>query len=105
MSKKNALECCKNIRKKILFSIYHARSGHVGPSLSSVELIYSILKFGINYKKINRNKFILSKGHAAPAFYAALDEFNLLKKNELKTLRKVNSRLQGHPDKKKVKSR
>ncbi len=102
MSKKNALECCKNIRKKILFSIYHARSGHVGPSLSSVELIYSILKFGINYKKINRNKFILSKGHAAPAFYAALDEFNLLKKNELKTLRKVNSRLQGHPDKKKL---
>ena len=102
MFKNNAANYCKNIRKKILFSIYHARSGHVGPSLSSVELIYSILKLGVNYKKKNRNKFILSKGHAAPAFYATLDEFNLLKKNELKTLRKVTSRLQGHPDKKKL---
>ena len=50
MFKNNAVNCCKNIRKKF-FSIYHARSGHVGPSLSSVELIYSILKLGINYKK------------------------------------------------------
>jgi transketolase len=102
MLKKNSTDCCKNIRKKILFSIYYARSGHVGPSLSCVELIFSILKFGINYKKKDRNKFILSKGHAVPAFYAALDEFNLLKKNELKSLRKVNSRLQGHPDRKKL---
>ena len=58
MLKKNSTDCCKNIRKKILFSIYYARSGHVGPSLSCVELIFSILKFGINYKKKDRNKFI-----------------------------------------------
>jgi transketolase len=102
MTNNNAKLCCSNIRKKILFSIYYARSGHVGPSLSAVELIYLILKLGINYKKKDRNKFILSKGHAAPAFYAVLDELNLLKKNELKSLRKVNSRLQGHPDKKKL---
>ena len=102
MSLDKAVNSCKNIRRKILFSIYFARSGHVGPSLSCVEIIYSIMKLGINYKKKDRNKFILSKGHAAPAFYATLDEFNLLKKNELKTLRKVNSRLQGHPDKKKL---
>ena len=102
MINKSPSKICKNIRKKILFSIYNARSGHVGPSLSSVELIYSIIKLGINYKKKNRNKFILSKGHAAPALYATLDEFKLLKKNELKTLRKVKSRLQGHPDKKKL---
>ncbi len=102
MLNKSALNYCKNIRKKIIFSIYYARSGHVGPSLSCVELIYSILKLGINYKKKNRNKFVLSKGHAAPTLYATLDEFNLLKKNELKTLRKVKSRLQGHPDKKKL---
>lgn len=98
----NAIDSCKNIRKKILFSIYNSRSGHVGPSLSCVEIIYTILKLGINFKKKDRNRFILSKGHAAPAFYATLDELNLLKKNELKTLRLIKSRLQGHPDKKKL---
>lgn len=102
MNKVNEVSACKEIRKKILYSIYNARSGHIGPSLSCVEIIYLIFKLGINYKKKNRNKFILSKGHAAPALYAVLEEFKLLKKNELKTLRKINSRLQGHPDKKKL---
>lgn len=46
---------------------------------------------------------VLSKGHAAPAIYAIFDHLNLLKKNELNTLRKFSSRLQGHPDKKKLK--
>ena len=65
-------------------------------------MIYVILKKYVNLKKKFRNKFILSKGHAAPAFYAVLDHLKLLKKNELNTLRKFNSRLQGHPDKKKL---
>ena len=103
MSKKNALSSCKNIRKKILFSIYYARSGHVGPSLSSVELIYSIMKLGINYKKNNRNKFILSKGHAAPALYAVLNLIGKINNKQLNSLRKIGSKLQGHPDRKLIK--
>ncbi len=99
MLKKNDL---LNIRKNILNSINHADSGHLGPSYSCVEMIYVILKKYVNLKNKFRNKFILSKGHAAPAFYAVLDHLKLLKKNELNTLRKFKSRLQGHPDKKKL---
>ena len=91
------------IRKKILNSIQNTDSGHLGPSYSCVEILYVILKKYINFKKKNRNRLVLSKGHAAPAIYAIFDHLNLLKKNELNTLRKFSSRLQGHPDKKKLK--
>ncbi len=91
------------IRKKILNSIQNTDSGHLGPSYSCVEILYVILKKFINFKNKNRNKLVLSKGHAAPAIYAIFDHLNLLKKNELNTLRKFSSRLQGHPDKKKLK--
>ena len=91
------------IRKKILNSIQNTDSGHLGPSYSCVEILYIILKKYINFKNKNRNKLVLSKGHAAPAIYAIFDHLNLLKKNELNTLRKFSSRLQGHPDKKKLK--
>ncbi len=93
----------KQLRIKILKSIQNTDSGHLGPSFSCVEILYVIIKKFINFKKKNRNKIILSKGHAAPAIYAIFDHLNLLKKNELKTLRKFKSRLQGHPDKKKLK--
>ena len=91
------------IRKKILNSIQNADSGHLGPAYSCVEILYLILKKYINFKKKNRNRLVLSKGHAAPAIYAIFEHLNLLKKNELNTLRKFSSRLQGHPDKKKLK--
>ena len=90
------------IRKNIIKSIQNTDSGHLGPAFSCLEILYTILKKYINYKKFNRNKIILSKGHAAPALYAVFDHLGLLKKNELKTLRKFSSRLQGHPDKKKL---
>jgi len=96
-------EDLKELRKKILTSIQNTDSGHLGPSFSCVEILYVIIKKFINFKKKNRNKIILSKGHAAPAIYAIFDHLKLLKKNELKTLRKFDSRLQGHPDKKKLK--
>jgi len=91
------------IRKKILNSIQNADSGHLGPAYSCVEILYIILKKYINFKKKNRNRLVLSKGHAAPALYALFDHFKLIKKNELNTLRTFSSRLQGHPDKKKLK--
>ena len=86
-----------SIRKNILSSIQNTDSGHLGPSFSCTEILFLILKKYINFKNKNRNKIILSKGHAAPAIYAIYDHLNLLKKNELNTLRKFTSRLQGHP--------
>ena len=91
------------IRLDILNSIQNADSGHLGPSFSCVEILYTIMKKHINFKIKNRNKIILSKGHAAPAIYSVYNHLGLLKKNELNTLRKFTSRLQGHPDKKKLK--
>lgn len=92
----------KLIRKKILLSVQNADSGHLGPCFSCVEILFSIFK-KINFSSTNRNFLILSKGHAAPAIYAMFDFMDMLKKNELLTLRKFNSRLQGHTDKKKLK--
>ena len=74
----------------------------MAPSFSCAEILFVILKKFINFKNKNRNIVILSKGHAAPAIYAIYDYLMLLKKNELNTLRKFTSRLQGHPDKKKL---
>jgi len=93
---------CKNIRIKILELIYYGQSGHIGPSLSIVEILTNIYFNHIDFSNINRNRLILSKGHAAPALYAIFEELNLLKKDEIKTLRKFGSRLQGHPDKRKL---
>ena len=91
------------IRLDILNSIQNADSGHLGPSFSCVEILYTIMRNHINFKSKNRNKIILSKGHSAPAIYSIYNHLGLLKKNELNTLRKFISRLQGHPDKKKLK--
>lgn len=80
-----------------------AGSGHPGGSLSSVEII-TTLYFGIMHHKpsdprwADRDRFILSKGHAAPALYAALAECGYFPTEELDTLRKLGSNLQGHTD-------
>ncbi|MFX0001887.1 MAG: transketolase [Candidatus Hodarchaeota archaeon] len=91
-----------DIKKDILKMIYNAQSGHPGGSLSCVTIIYllyySIMR--INFKNPSwkeRDMFILSKGHAAPALYAVLSKFGLIKREELFTLREFNSKLQGHP--------
>ena len=80
-----------------------AASGHPGGSLSAVEIV-TALYFGgfLRYDANNpewegRDRFILSKGHGVPVQYAALAEAGFLPHSELKTLRKINSRLQGHP--------
>ena len=107
--KKNEFQKFSSISKiariYTLISIYFARSGHPGGSLSLIEIInYIFLKY-INFKdlkdfkKVNRHRFILSKGHAVPAFYSLLITKKLLKTNEIMNLRKINSNLQGHPDK------
>tara|TARA_B100001057_G_scaffold489356_1_gene575441 strand:+ start:538 stop:1344 length:807 start_codon:yes stop_codon:yes gene_type:complete len=90
------------IRKKIIEMIFYSKSGHVGPSLSIVEILTNIYLNYVDFDDPDRNKVILSKGHAAPTLYAIYDYLNLLEKDEYKTLRKIGSRLQGHPDKRKL---
>lgn len=93
----------KVIRRHIIDMIYEAKSGHVGGSLSCIDIL-TVLYFHIlkhdpknpNWK--DRDRFILSKGHSAPALYAILAEVGYFPIEELKTLRKLGSRLQGHPD-------
>lgn len=96
-----------NIRIEIIEELYSAGSGHPGGSLSCADIL-TVLYFNqmnINPQKPNselRDKFILSKGHCAPALYATLAEKGFFDKDELKTLRKSYSNLQGHPDMNKV---
>ncbi|MDR2036228.1 MAG: transketolase [Coriobacteriales bacterium] len=85
-----------------------AGSGHPGGSLSAVEIITSLWFSGLMRYRASepgweeRDRFILSKGHAAPVLYAAMAEAGYLEASELLTLRKLDSRLQGHPDQHKL---
>ena len=97
----------KEIRKNIIEEIYHANSGHPGGALSCVEILVSLYfnQMNIHPDKPddeNRDRFILSKGHACAALYATLANRGYFEKEELKSFRKLGSRLQGHPDKNKV---
>lgn len=91
------------IRRDAIWSIYEARSGHPGGVLSCIDIL-TVLFHRVLPSPVKRNDsysddyFILSKGHAVPALYATAVSVGLLEQAELKTLRKINSRLQGHPD-------
>lgn len=97
----------KEIRKDIIEAIYFGGSGHPGGSLSIVEIL-TVLYFremNIDPEKpdwTERDRFVLSKGHAAPALYAVLAHRGFFDKGVLKTLRRIDSILQGHPDMKKT---
>jgi transketolase len=90
------------IRKHIIEMLYRAKSGHPGGSLSAVDALVALYFFHMkhNPKKPcdpNRDRFILSKGHAVPALYAVLAECGYFSVEELKKLREINCMLQGHP--------
>lgn len=94
----------RDMRIDILKSIAEAKSGHPGGSLSCIDML-TALYFGevLDYDPCDpqmskRDRFILAKGHAAPALYTTLAYAGYFPKEELMTLRKVGSRLQGHPD-------
>jgi len=104
---KELSETANRIRVSIIKSIHAAGSGHPGGSLSSADIVTALYFNEMNVdpknpKMENRDKFILSKGHVGPLQYAALAEKGYFPKEELLTLRKLGSRLQGHPDLKKV---
>jgi len=92
------------VRKNILAMLYQAGSGHTGGSLSIVEILLSLYYYKLRHDPKNpqwpqRDRFILSKGHGCPALYAVLAECGYFPIEELLTLRKFGSRLQGHPQK------
>ncbi|MBR3942592.1 MAG: transketolase [Clostridia bacterium] len=97
-----------NIRKNAVSAVFHAGSGHPGGSLS-ISDIMAVLYFDEmridpnNPDWKDRDRFVLSKGHCAPALYATLAEKGYIPKEDLVTLRKTTSYLEGHPDKKKIK--
>ena len=112
-------QLAKKIRLLSLKMIFEAGSGHIGPALSSVEIL-SVLLFRemnwLNYvgeilsqnkeeqlrffqnPELQRDRFVLSKGHGVPSWYAAIALAGFMSEDELKTLRVIGSRLQGHPE-------
>ena len=95
------------VRKNILTAVYSAASGHPGGSLSIADLL-SVLYFEVmnvdpkNPKMEDRDRFVLSKGHCSPALYSVLAEKGFFPTEDIKTFRKADSYLQGHPDMKGV---
>ena len=104
LSVKQMEAMAKKLRRHIIMMIGKAGSGHPGGSLSAVEIVTALYFKLLRHDPSNpqwpdRDRFILSKGHAAPLLYAALAETGYLPVGELCTLREMDSRLQGHPDK------
>ena len=91
------------VRIGVIEGVYAAQAGHPGGSLSAAD-IFTYLYFQEmkidpqNPKDPDRDRFVLSKGHTAPGYYAALANRGYFPVEELKTLRQIGSRLQGHPD-------
>ncbi len=92
-----------SVRFGIIEGVYNAACGHPGGSLSIADLLTYLYFEEMNVRPDDptwdgRDRFVLSKGHTAPALYATLAERGFFPREELKTLRKIDSRLQGHPD-------
>ncbi|MDO9534208.1 MAG: transketolase [Bacillota bacterium] len=93
----------RDLRKDIITMIYKAGSGHPGGSLSVIDILvvlyYKVMNINSgNYLDPQRDRLVLSKGHACPALYAVLADKGFFSRTFLDTLRKIDSPLQGHPD-------
>ena len=100
---KQLKKTANNIRLGIIEGVYNAGCGHPGGSLSIADILAYLYFKEMNIDPANpkcedRDRFVLSKGHTAPALYATLAERGYIPKEDLKTLRKTDSYLQGHPD-------
>ncbi len=103
----NTEKTAKILRRDIIDMLGRAGSGHPGGSLSSADIVAALFFDIMNFSPENRtdpdrDRFVLSKGHAAPVLYAALAEKGFFDKEWLKDLRRLHSPLQGHPDMRKV---
>jgi len=103
LSLKEMAAMAKKLRRHIIMMTGQAGSGHPGGSLSAVEIVTALFFRVLRHdprdpRWADRDRFILSKGHAAPLLYSVLAERGYFPVEELSTLRKLNSRLQGHAD-------
>ena len=94
---------CRTTRRQIVEMITAAKSGHPGGSLSAVEILVTLFFDKLRHDPANpkwedRDRFILSKGHAAPVYYSVLAQSGYTPVEELNTLRRLGSIYQGHPD-------
>lgn len=97
----NLEKISKSVRKDIIDMIYNASSGHPGGSLSCVEILVSlyheIMNLDLDSDNSRIDKFVLSKGHASSCYYAVLSSIGYIPHEDLKTFRKYDSYLEGHP--------
>ncbi|MGE4282087.1 MAG: transketolase [Clostridia bacterium] len=105
--KQHLEELCKRFRVELIDLLHKIQTGHPGGSLSATEIITTLYfeKMNINSQDAkceDRDRFILAKGHAAPILYFVLAEKGFFHKEEMQTLRQINSNLQGHPCAKKT---
>ncbi len=96
-------QTARQLRVEILKMLNTAKSGHTGGSLSAIDVLTALYFYQMRHDPSNpkwedRDRFVLSKGHAAPALYACLAEAGYFSRDDLKTLRRFGSHLQGHPD-------
>ncbi len=101
------IEKAKEIRISIIRAVHAAGSGHPGGSLSETDILTALYFREMNVdpknpSMANRDRFVLSKGHGAPGLYATLAEKGYFPKEELLKLRKIDTKMQGHPDMNKV---
>ena len=107
VTKKELQRVANDIRIGIIEGVHSAKAGHPGGSLSIAEILTYLYFKEMNIdpqnpKKADRDRFVLSKGHAAPALYSTLANRGYFPVEEMKTLRHIDSRLQGHPDMKNI---
>lgn len=107
MQQTDLVQTATEVRKNIVRMLGESKSGHPGGSLSLVEILLALYykKMKVDPKRPqweDRDRLLLSKGHGAPALYAVLAEKGFFPKEELLSLRKFHSRLQGHPDMRKT---
>ncbi|MEE0946453.1 MAG: transketolase [Acutalibacteraceae bacterium] len=107
MAKKELQRIANNVRIGIIEGVYGAKAGHPGGSLSCADILTYLYFKEMNVdpnepKKADRDRLVLSKGHAAPALYSVLANRGYFSVDELPTLRHTDSRLQGHPDMKNI---
>ncbi len=107
ITKKQLEKIACKVRIGVIEGVHAAKAGHPGGSLSIAEILTYLYFKEMNIDPANpkdakRDRFVLSKGHAAPALYATLAERGYFSPDELLTLRQIGSRLQGHPDMKNI---
>lgn len=100
-------DAARRLRVEVLKMLNLARSGHTGGSLSAIDVLTALYFYKLRHDPSNpawaeRDRFVLSKGHAAPALYACLAKAGYFPSEDLKTLRRLGSHLQGHPDMRKT---